>query len=211
MNDKRFKNIEKGSTNEMLCIGNKVRLHEYNGVIYFNVSLTKEIFRAKFKSGPNGLIDYDRSEIISLSDFSNFHSIHRVQLTLNDPYNKKEDGVPIVQHYKNLSLFTPLKPNLFYVAHLQPAYYYLGNKTDFESVKKFIIKYNNNCLESIENKFDRDGLYTPGTPWYVFDGYLEEKDKVVAFTVTEDKLLKTLGVVYEGEPGFQKCLPRRFH
>ena len=129
---------------------------------------------------------------------------------MNDSYNKKVDGVPIVQHYKNLNLFTPLKPNSFYVVHLQPAYYYLGNKTDFESVKNFIIKYNNNCLESIENKFDRDGLYTPRTTCYVFDGYLEEKDKVASVTVTGDKLLKTLGIVYEGDPCFQKCLPRRF-
>lgn len=37
MNDKRFKQVERSANNEVLCIENKVRAHERDGVIYFDV------------------------------------------------------------------------------------------------------------------------------------------------------------------------------
>lgn len=184
-----------------LYIGNKVKMVRHENVEYFNISLTKEIFGIR-KNEINNTED-----IYSLTDFSNFHDINRPPIAINDTINNPEDGSPIVTHYKNLKLFTPMNPNYFYATHLTPLYYYISHHAKPKEIEKFIIKYNLKNLPEIIKRIERDSL--PTKDWFYVSGELAtEKDIVEIITTDENKFINALGAVYEGNYSYQKCLNR---
>jgi len=187
------------SKNCEIYIGNKVIQKERKGKKYYDISLIKELF-VLIKDNP-----FDNGQIFSISDFSNFQTLHIPSINNGGNNSKVINNNSLVIPYQNLKLFSPLKPNTFYVAHLSPLSKELIKKNSEKEIKSFIEKYNEKNLPRIMRKIQKENLAIKDW-WYSGGEFMNDEDIIEIVSTYEENLLATLGAVYDGGYHIRKSL-----